>query len=167
LVLITWFPIGHRWLLQKAAELWVWLRITLLAASCSLRNSCDFSDGNWSCCENEDLSKFCVDRYAARRSRPHSSWIGCGWKWMNMGGSLELVVLRGGRSTLNFFQVYHIPYTLILEQTHVEMVQDRMREVPSCQTQHRQEESILPMVRRVWFAVLNCRPHNWPSGKLT
>lgn len=26
-------------------------------------NSCDFSDGNWSCCENEDLSKFCVDRY--------------------------------------------------------------------------------------------------------
>ena len=75
-----------------------------------------------------------------------------------MGGSLELVVLRGGRSTLNFFQVYHIPYTLILEQTHVEMVQDRMREVPSCQTQHRQEESILPMVRRVWFAVLVCCP---------
>lgn len=102
LVLIIWFPIGHRWLLQKAAELWVWLRITFLAASCSLRNSCDFSDGNWSCCENEDLSKFCVDRYAARRSRPHSSWIGCGWKWMNMGGSLELVVLRGWRSTLKF-----------------------------------------------------------------
>ena len=26
-------------------------------------NSCDFSDGNWSCCEDDDLSKLCVDRY--------------------------------------------------------------------------------------------------------
>eukprot|EP00913_Durusdinium_trenchii_P026005 g24399.t1 len=29
-------------------------------------NSCDFSDGNWSCCEDEDLSKLSVDRYASR-----------------------------------------------------------------------------------------------------
>ncbi|CAJ1418831.1 unnamed protein product [Effrenium voratum] len=27
-------------------------------------NSCDFSDGNWSCCDKEgDLAEFCVDRY--------------------------------------------------------------------------------------------------------
>ena len=82
LVLIIWFPIVHRWLLQKTAELWVWLRITFLAASCSLRNSCDFSDGNWSCCENEDLSKFCVDRYAARRSREAKKQLD--WVWVKM-----------------------------------------------------------------------------------